>query len=160
MNSRIETSWYPSKDLLPNAESLCKKMIVDYEEGKKLSLKYPNRFRFLYYEDLNDDPLDKVKTMYRYLGMSLDESKYSKVKSIKVFDSSENKVLTEREKNTAFWWRKKLKWDLVKKIDYLCKDVYDALGYKPFSTYDEMQNLTFKSVDIPSQYALLTNLEE
>ena len=154
MNSRIETTWYPSKTLLPNAESLCKRMIVDFEEGKNLMKKYPQRFRFLYYEDLNDNPLDKVKAIYKYLGMSLDEEKFSKVKNIKVFDTSENKVLTEREKNTAFWWRKKLKWDLVKEIDKLCKDVYDALGYKRFSSYDEMQDLTFKSVEIPPEYVL------
>ena len=89
------------KDVLPNAESLCKTMIVDYQEGEKLSINYPNRFR--YYEDLNTNPLDKVETIYRYLGMSVDKSKYSIVKSIPVFDSSKDKVQTEREKNTAYW---------------------------------------------------------
>ena len=153
--------WFPSKNntrLL--SESLCKKMIIDYHEGKKLSLKYPKRFKFLYYEDLNDHPLDKVKAIYSYLGMSLDESKYSIVKKIKVFDSTKSKVKTEKQNNTAFWWRTKLKWDLVQKIDVLCKDVYDALGYIPFRNYDEMQNTTFKSVHIPLEYALMSNIDE
>ena len=153
--------WFPSKNntrLL--SESLCKKMIIDYHEGKKLSLKYPKRFKFLYYEDLNDHPLDKVKAIYSYLEMSLDESKYSIVKKIKVFDSTKSKVKTEKENNTAFWWRTKLKWDLVQKIDVLCKDVYDALGYIPFRNYDEMQNTTFKSVHIPLEYALMSNIDE
>lgn len=157
INSRIETSWYPSKDttqLLFNAESLCKKMIYDFREGQKLYKKYPERFRFLYYEDLNDDPLDKVKTLYKYLGMSLDESKYSVVKKIKVFNDAKNVVKTEREKNTAFWWRKTLDWGLVKEIDVLCKDVYSALGYVPFSRYEELRNLTIKSVHIPQEYVL------
>ena len=126
----------------------------DYQEGRKLAIKYPNRFRFLYYEDLNDQPWNKIKTIYRYLGMSLDESRYSIVKSMNVLDRSKAEVLTEREKNTAYWWRKKLRWDLVKQIDNICKDVYNVLGYVAFSNYDEMTNLKFQSVHIPPEFTL------
>ena len=155
MNSRLEAEWYPSKDLLSNAESLCRKMIFDYRIGRKLLKKYPNRFRFLYYEDLTDEPLDKIKTLYRYIGLPLGEPKYSLVETSNVSDSSKSKVLTQREKNTAFWWRKKLQWDLVIKMDNLCKDVYDELGYIAFSNYDKMQNLTYPSVKIPQEYVLI-----
>ena len=155
MNSRLQAEWYPSKDLLSNADALCRKMLFDYRVGQKLLKKYPNRFRFLYYEDLTDELLDKLKTLYTYIGMPLEEPRYSIVKTTNVFDSSKTKVLTEREKNTAFWWRKKLKWDLVTKMDNLCKDVYDALGYITFSNYNEMQNLTYPSVNIPPEYALI-----
>ena len=149
--------WYPSKNttmLLSNAKCLCRKMLYDFEEGQKLYALYPDRFRFLYYEDLNDDPLDKVKSIYQYLGMSLDESKYSVVKSIKVFNSRKDVIKTEREKNTAFWWRKTLNWQLTQKIDEICKDVYKSLGYKTFTSHEEQTNLTLKSVHIPPQYAI------
>ena len=155
MNSRIEAKWYPSKDVLPSAEALCNKMNHDYQEGKRLSVEYPGRFRFLYYEDLNDNPSNKVRAIYRYLGMSLNETKFSTFKTIMALHGGKGKVLTERERNTAFWWRKKLKWDIVKTMDTLCKDVYDALGYIPFKTKDQMQNLTFQSVNIPQEYALI-----
>ena len=155
VNSRIGTKWYPSKDVLSNTKALCKKMITDYQDGLNLFMKYPNRFRFLYYEDMNYDPKNKIRAIYKYLGMSVDESKYAQVITFPTFKSKNYKALTERETNTAFWWRKNLKWDLVMQIDNLCKDVYDALGYRTFSNYNEMQNLTFKSVNIPQEYALL-----
>ena len=157
INSRIETKWYPTRDntqIISNTQSLCKKMLYDFNEGQKLYLKYPDRFKFLYYEDLNDAPLEKVKTIYRYLGMTLDESKYEIVKKIKVFDDNKNVHRTEREKNTAFWWRKTLDWSLIQKIDLVCKDVYSALGYKIFKSSQEITNLTLKSVDIPVKYQL------
>lgn len=158
INSRIETEWYPTFNLtniLSNAASLCKRMMYDFREGQKLLLKYPTRFKFLYYEDLNNDPLDKVKTLYTYLGMSLDKSKYAVVKRIRVLNVAKVAVKTERERNTAFWWRKKMDWDLVKEIDTLCGDVYTSLGYVPFSRHQELRNLHIKSVHIPSTFALL-----
>ena len=151
INSRIETEWYPFKNVSSNAESLCKKMIYDYQEGQKLLKKYPARFRFVYYEDLLKDPLEKIKSVYRYLGMSLNESKYSNVRSVLMH--SHKKLRRERDTNTAFWWRHKIKWDVVKKINNFCKHLYEALGYKAF-VKNEMKNLTIKSVNIPPEYIL------
>ena len=153
INSRIETKWYPitnTQNLLSNAKSLCSKMLYDFHEGLRLYNLYPDRFRFLYYEDLNNDPLGKVKLIYQYLGMSLNQSKYEIISNIKVFNNS--KAKTERERNTAFWWRKTLKWDITKQIDEICKDVYDVLGYKTFSSSADQMNWTLKSVVIPSDY--------
>ena len=155
INSRISTTWYPSsteKMILDNARALCKKMAIDYKKGLDLLKKYPNRFRFLYYEDLNDEPLSQVKKLYRYLGMSVDPVKYPKVKTLHVFASNDQK--SEREKNTAFWWRKSLKWDYAKKVDEICKDIYETLGYRPFAGELGLRNLTIPSVRIPKQYKL------
>ena len=155
INSRIETKWYPLKDMLLNAEALCQKMIHDYRQGKQLSVKYPKRFRFVYYEDLKANPVIKVRAMYKFLGMSLDENKYSAIKNLIAANSSKHRVLTEREKNNAFWWRRKLKWDTVKKLDTLCKDVYEAFGYLSFNNNNQMKNLTYKSIQIPKEYILV-----
>ena len=153
INSRIGANFFPTKDVLSIAEVLCNKMLHDYQAGRKLLIQYPKRFRFVYYEDLTDNPLNKIKALYRYLGFSLDETKYSRVVNIKTLGSSNNK--TQRQRNTAFWWRMKMDWTLIKQIDHLCYNVYDVLGYTAFSTNDELLNLTFRSVKIPEEYALL-----
>lgn len=155
INSRITTAWYPSGSpgvILDNAKALCSKMVLDYREGLTLMEKYPDRFKFLFYEDLNDDPFGKVKSLYRYLGMSLDPSRYTKVKSLPVFTTNNRK--SEREKNTAFWWRKSLSWELVKQIDHICGDVYNLLGYKRFESEAVLRNLSWSSVDFQEQYIL------
>ena len=157
MNSRIETKWYPSDDvslLLHNAESLCKKMIYDHYKGEELYRKYPDRFKFVYYEDLNEDPLSKAKSLYSYLGMDLDESKYTVLRDISVFKESTKRTAGDRTKNTAFWWRRTLDWEIIKRIDTICWQVYEALGYVQFKTHRELRNLTLASVNIPPQYLI------
>ena len=154
INSRIKTSWYPKMALISNAEGLCHKMLYDFSEGQKLYSRYPGRFRFVYYEDLNYRPFEKVKLLYTYLGMSLDESKYSVVGSISVFKSNKTESEKERETNTAYWWRKSLDWSLLQQIDEKCVGVYNALGYKKFDTYEDLTNLSLVSVVIPKQYKI------
>ena len=158
MNSRIETKWYPSDDvslLLHNAESLCKKMIYDHQKGVELFKKYPDRFRFVYYEDLNDNPLYKAKSIYSWLGMDLDESKYTVLKDISVFkEAAKGGASNDRTKNTAFWWRRTLDWEIIKRIDTICWQVYDALGYVQFKTHRDLRNLELPSVNIPPEYLI------
>lgn len=155
INSRIQTAWYPSgtdKIVLDNTRALCNKMMIDYKKGLGLLKRFPDRFRFLYYEDLNDEPMQQVKRLYEYLGMSLDPATYSKVKTLPVFVPNDQKL--ERERNTAYWWRKSLSWKYVQQIDDICKEVYNTLGYRVFKSEVGLKNLTIPSVRIPKQYQL------
>ena len=159
INSRLETKWYNTpNDIALNARSLCNKMVHDYVEGEILLQKYPSKFMFLYYEDLNDKALDKVKALYRYIGMSDNPQKLKAIKDLPVF-SAKKSAGSDRESNTAFWWRKTLRWDIVKKVDKECEIVYKLMGYKPFSNEYELRNLSFASVDIPSKYRLSTEIQ-
>lgn len=160
INSRIETSWYPAKSeatVLQNAQALCARMKVDFAGGIKLLEKYPDRFRFLYYEDLNEEPMVKVRLLYKFLKMSLDPKTYPKVKSLPVF-SSRNRDKSDRENNTAFWWRKTMQWDTVQKIDEICKPVYALLGYKTMTNETEMLDLSVPSLTIPDKYLLKNSI--
>ncbi|XP_052820168.1 carbohydrate sulfotransferase 1-like [Mya arenaria] len=153
INSRIETKWYKtSKSIIENAKSLCHKMLKDYHEGLQLLMNYKEKFRFLYYEDLNDNPFKKVEILYKYVGMSLDPAKYKSIQKLPVF--SEQKASSTRESNTAFWWRKSLDWEIVKGVDTVCSEVYEVLGYKVFDSEENMRDLTISSVDIPSLFRL------
>lgn len=155
MNSRIKTPWYPSQTpdaIIENAKGLCKKMLDDFREGKKVLSLYPDRFRFIYYEDLNENLLNKTKILYRYLGMDLNERYYPEVIKMSAFSNATDQ--TSREKNTAFWWRRTLPWDIVQKMESVCSEVYKQLGYKSLSSIEQYRDLTFKSVDIPKEYLI------
>lgn len=146
MNSRITTSWYELKkvkDILKNAKSLCKKMEYDFTKGKELLKLYPSRFTFIYYEDLTTSPLEKAKSLYRYLGMSLDVNRYSEVKSLSIFNPKA--VSSAKGNNTAYWWRMSLDWDIVQKMNSICGSVYKDLGYRTFETLDQYTNLSYAS---------------
>lgn len=155
INSRITTGWFPLRsndDAVIDAEALCDKMLYDFREGKKLLEKYPDRFKFLFYEDINEEPFKKVKAIYRFVGMSLDEKRFPKVMSIKVFDPE--KQTTERKNNTAYWWRMTLDWQIVQRMEDVCSDVYKEMGYTSFKSFDELRNLSISSANLAKKYLL------
>ncbi|XP_045185366.2 carbohydrate sulfotransferase 1-like [Mercenaria mercenaria] len=155
INSRIETRWFPlqtEKQIIEHAKSLCNKMLYDFEEGQKLLNHFPDRFKVVYYEDLSENTFNKSKELFKYLGMDLDEHKFPTVRLLTAFSDSKNR--TEREKNTAFWWRKSLNWDILQKIDIICEGVYRALGYKCLKNVEEYQNMSLSTVDIPKEYLI------
>ncbi|XP_053379062.1 carbohydrate sulfotransferase 1-like [Mercenaria mercenaria] len=156
INSRIERKWYPphkEERIIENAKTLCNKMLYDFQAGQKLSKLYPDRFMFVYYEDLSENPSGKSKELFKYFGMNLEEHKYRHVKKLSVFNNAAKR--SERQNNTAFWWRKSLKWDIVQKMEPLCKDVFTELGYKIFTNVQEYQNLSTSSITIPNKYLIL-----
>jgi hypothetical protein len=52
--------------IIENARSLCSKMLYDFGEGQKVQKLFPDRFRFIYYEDFSVDILNKSKILYNY----------------------------------------------------------------------------------------------
>ncbi|XP_045215797.2 carbohydrate sulfotransferase 1-like isoform X2 [Mercenaria mercenaria] len=155
INSRIKTRWFPihaEKQIIQDAKALCKKMLYDFKEGQKLLKLFPNRFKVVYYEDLSKNTFNKSKALFKYLGMDLDVQKFPTLRLLTVF--SDSKKQTEREKNTAFWWRKSLSWDILQKIDLVCKGVYTELGYLFFKNVEEYQNISLSTVDIPKEFLI------
>ncbi|XP_053391392.1 carbohydrate sulfotransferase 1-like [Mercenaria mercenaria] len=156
INSRIKTRWYPASkenEIIEVAKSLCYKMLYDFQEGQKLLKLFPDRFKFIYYEDLNENPFNKSEELFKYLGMDLDKHKYPELRNLTAFSNVTTR--TERMKNTAFWWRKSLKWDILQKIDPVCKNVYTKLGYKCFTNLQEYNNLSIASVNIPKTHLIV-----
>jgi hypothetical protein len=156
INSRIQTDWYPSKTdkmIIENAKSLCNKMLYDFREGQKVQKLFPDRFRFMYYEDFSFDILNKSKILYNYLGMNTNEKYYPDIMKLSAFKNAASGE-TERKRNTAYWWRKTLKWELVEKMEEICKDVYKELGYKSFSNIQEYSDLSIPSVVITKEYLI------
>ncbi|XP_060596083.1 carbohydrate sulfotransferase 1-like [Ruditapes philippinarum] len=157
INSRIETDWYPAKTdkmIIENAKSLCNKMLYDFREGQKVQKLFPDRFRFLYYEDFSVDILNKSKILYNYLGMNGNEVYYPEIIKLPAAKNAAP-VKSERKKNTAYWWRKTFKWEVVEKMEEICKDVYKELGYKSFSNKQEYNDLSIPSVVIPKDYLIV-----
>jgi hypothetical protein len=157
INSRIETKWFPSKtdeEVIENAKSLCNKMLYDFRKGQNVHKKYPDRFKFIYYEDLTSNMLSKSKILYNYIGMNVDETYFPEfmkhIVSKKTFVSK-----VERKKNSAYWWRKNLNWTIVKNMEIICKDVYTELGYKPMSSFQEYVNLSMPSTVVPNEYLIV-----
>ena len=154
INSRLKTDWYKTpRNISLNAQSLCHKMLHDFNEGARLLKRYPSKFMFLYYEDLNEKAFSKVNALYRYIGMDTDPAKYESIKNLSVF--SEDIENTGRVGNTAFWWRNTLKWDIVQQVDRQCSEVYKLLGFSTFEREQDLRDLNIPSLTIPSAFKLI-----
>ena len=157
INSRIVTQWYPSRteeSAIENAKSLCNKMLYDFRAGQKVQKLFPDRFRFIYYEDFSVDILNKTKILYDYLGMNVNEKYYTEIMNLPVFKNATADD-SERKKNSAFWWRTTLKWDIVNKMEDICKDVYKELGFRSFKNIQDYKDLSIHSLVIPKQYLIV-----
>jgi len=156
INSRLETPWYKiPNEIALNARSLCNKMLHDSIEGERLLLKYPSKFMFLYYEDLNDEAVDKVNTLYRNLGMSDSPHNMQRIRDLPVLSAKKSNG-SDRINNTAYWWRMNLGWDIVQIVDTKFAGVYKRLCFKQFKTEHKLRDVRIPSLDIPRKYRLST----
>ena len=150
INSRIETKGYPlswnplgSLDIQNNAKALCSKMITDLREGEKLMRRFPERFRFIHYEDLVLNS-DSIRKLYDYVGMTFHTDNLDNVYEIKINTAQRHSEKKERarRRNNALWWRTYLSYDNIRQIDAICYSVIVKLGYSIFDNVSDLRNIT------------------
>ena len=162
IHSRLETHGYPLKattshhSIKTTAKSLCNKMASDLEEGERLKKMFPNRFRFIHYEDIYTSDHSLIE-LHNYLGMAVSQGMIynARIPNTNNGNNRKQSARLERKRNNAFWWRKYLSWDIIKLVDSECSSLYPELGYpvifdkKDKEYYNEslvLQNLKFSFV--------------
>lgn len=100
------------------------------------------------YEDLALNPEEKVKEIYRFLGLDLHQKvlTWIALNTNGTVPSSSDwnyKYSTTRDsKATAQSWRVHLNFDIVKTVQSLCNRTLALLGYKLVQSVDELRNIT------------------
>ena len=156
ISSHLTTEWFPtitvSNDTLYNdIKVTCKRMRYDIESAIYLVDKYPDRVRVVQYEDYIENTVDKMRSLYQFLGM-----KFSKEYDIFVKQTSE---MTGNTKHSiiASPYRPSLSWDIVKLVDTHCKDVIQALGLNTYPSKAEYLNITmFNPISNHLPFAILS----
>ena len=149
INSRIETKGYPLRsnplgrnDIQNNAKALCDKMNTDIEEGEKLKSKFPDRFRFMHYEDVAMNR-NSIKKLYDYVGMIYEMDSFNHIYKVKT--NNPERKLERKEKarktNNALWWRTYLSYDIIKQVNIVCYAVIAKLGYPQFNNVTDLRNI-------------------
>lgn len=123
-----------------NIQALCQKMVIDLEEGKQLSETFPERFRFVTYEDLYSNDASVI-ALHSFIGMKITKHDLSKIRGriSNVVKGMENSARVQRTQNNAFWWRSYMSWDVVQKVNKYCDDVLRALGYEVIENETELR---------------------
>ena len=131
----LKTGWYPLKltpgnytSIISNARALCKRMTGDYAAGKQLMTTFPNRVKFIRYDDL----------IYKF-----HQTVWDNITSfLGVQSSAIGRVFINTDH--SFDWRQLLNKDVLDIINKECSLVYKALGYIPLR-HEELGNASLLS---------------
>ena len=134
----VKTSWYPLyiqagnyTPVLQHATVLCNRMLKDFEAGQQIKKSFPQRFRFIRYEDLiyNGGILSR-RDLFQFLGLR------------------SNTYLHKTKNSNLNDWTTKLDRNIMKIIDNVCSLLYHKLGYIKYGE-DTIGTTTSETTFIP-----------
>ena len=152
VNSRIESRGYPTHDVTSNSRTLCDKMSFDYEGGLRLMEKFPDRFRFIVYEDIKSNIESAIKKLYDFVGMNFNAVQFQQFNRVKTNDPINRNPLMSRTRSTdnAKWWRSYLSFNKYTSIEGMCTAVVKKLNLTTFESRQAMLNMSVPSMTLPS----------
>ncbi|XP_067659325.1 carbohydrate sulfotransferase 1-like [Haliotis asinina] len=123
----------------------CLRVLRDLQATQRLLKSHPNRTKLLLYEDLVVHPVQNVKDLYSFVGLTYTNETERFLLSRT--NSSEEKhctTCTQKSNSTLMTlrWRKELDFNRAHVIDGNCKDVYQMLGYLPVNTASELVDMS------------------
>ncbi|KAL7647167.1 UNVERIFIED_CONTAM: hypothetical protein RMT77_002425 [Armadillidium vulgare] len=132
----------------------CKKLYFDLMWYLKLRKRYPDRLMHIYYEDLASNTKERVKEMYRFIGLPYTNLVEGMMMQKTNFEPqswdpySTLRVSTER----TYKWRFEMSFEAVKDIQKKCRRTFKILGYRIFRNEKEYKNLNESHINSFKNY--------
>ncbi|XP_056595991.1 carbohydrate sulfotransferase 1 [Triplophysa dalaica] len=109
------------------------------------------RYMLLRYEDVARNPLQKIKEVYEFLGLSMEKNVVDWIHNNTRGNndaSAKHKYGTLRDSAAnAESWRLKLSHDIVDYTQTVCQHILDELGYKAVSSPEELKNMSVSLIE-------------
>ncbi|XP_057186185.1 carbohydrate sulfotransferase 1 isoform X2 [Triplophysa rosa] len=109
------------------------------------------RYMLLRYEDVARNPLQKIKEVYEFLGLSMEKNVVAWIHNNTRGNndaSAKHKYGTLRDSAAnAESWRLKLSHDIVDYTQTVCQHILDELGYKAVSSPEELKNMSVSLIE-------------
>ena len=118
VHSRQVVNFFTFKDAEQEAEFLCRKMLKDIEERRKLSAEFPDVFLEIKYEEISQRPEIMMEAIYNHTGIPRSG----------VVDHWLS-IGKKKSAATSVAWKFKMNPEVKKKIDKVCKSLYQIAGY-------------------------------
>lgn len=146
--SRFKGRVVNGSNIEASAKSTCNRILMDVMRSYHLKSKYPGRIKTQLYEYLAENPLESAYDLHRFTNTTVPPSmkdyvyNHTRAGSIK-----RGYYNTARENSTitSLAWRMRMKWEDVEVIDRHCQELYDHVGFIPFSDKSQLTNLFFKT---------------
>lgn len=131
-----------------SAKSMCNRILMDVMRSYHLKSKYPGRMKTQLYEYLAENPLDSAYDLHRFTNTTVPPSMKGYVYNHTMSGSKKRGYYNTARENstiTSLSWRMRMKWEDVRVVDRQCQELYDHVGFIPFSDKSQLTNLSFKT---------------
>lgn len=144
MTSRMREHWCNAMDECGSTTQLCNDMVLDFNEAKDLSEKYPNRFKVIRYEDLSLNPFDMTKMILDFYGLPFHKRVQEFLDTHTNVAGNKHGMSTIRDsKAVPFSWIENLSFQEIDDIQKKCTEAMNLWGYATMLSEDEMNSATF-----------------
>ncbi|CAL1538408.1 unnamed protein product [Lymnaea stagnalis] len=132
------------------SRDICNSVLEDIGISRSLSQTFPGRVLTVRYEDIAKEPIRVTKQLYRFVGLEMTPSLEKRIWEMTYAGLPDDCNICPVRSNsteTANGWRKGLSFRTVAKIQEECKTLFAVMGYRSFTTEDEL-----KSLHIPTTF--------
>ena len=117
---------------------MCRHMRDDLRLASEIEAEYPGLIYSLRYEDMTDEPMAIAREIFEFLNEEFKEMDKTYVKHRSINSSNNSTV-------RAAVWRSHITKEHLAVVDEQCGDLYDTLGYIPFTSIEEVRDANSKS---------------
>lgn len=129
MRSRMKI--HRGMNISERADILCKKMRDDIKDFRELWRHYPENVLGLKYEDLSFNPLTTALKLYNFIGIPMPAEVQHWIGNNTQGEYNIRDPMGTKKNSSvaATYWKRILVDKVRKKIEYVCEDVINSLGY-------------------------------
>ncbi|XP_068211347.1 carbohydrate sulfotransferase 1-like [Palaemon carinicauda] len=138
MNSRISSVTWCETRACKDPGYLCSDILVDFSTYLVLKEEYPLQVMLLRYEDLAKNPYEKSKEVLKFAGLTFHKRVKDYLDDHLTSDEDEPWSTRHDPKTRVGRWMKVMKFEDVIKTQYHCKSIMKSLGYRTFSSKEDM----------------------
>ncbi|XP_030623430.1 carbohydrate sulfotransferase 1-like [Chanos chanos] len=149
------SSWRILNDHRRKQSDLTLQECGDFLRSVSVGLSWPQwlrgRYMVLRYEDLTQEPLQKLQEIYEFVGLSMDQKVMDWIEqNTKESEetTSNSQYSTKRNSSaTAENWRKELSYAAVEHLQNICQKTLNILGYKLVRNPEELKNMSLSLIE-------------
>lgn len=131
-----------------SAKSTCSRILMDIMRSYQLKLKYPHRIKTQLYEYLAENPLESLYDLHNFTNTTVVSSMKEYIYNHTMTGEHYRGYYSTTRGNstmTSITWRMRMKWKDVRVVDKECQELYEHVGFIPFSDKSQLTNLSFKT---------------
>ncbi|NWQ65365.1 CHST4 sulfotransferase, partial [Neopipo cinnamomea] len=144
----IMGSWRAKGEMVPynTMQVICKSHVEIYKAGSQATPSFlKDRYLLVRYEDIVRDPLARAAQMYRFAELHFTPELQKWVHNIthgKGLGAQAFQIGSRDAQRVSQAWRKTLPFQKIEKVQKVCKDAMDLLGYRLVHSEEEQKNMS------------------